>query len=382
MLDKPVVQRLLTKFEFSEKPPEILVKSPGRANIIGEHTDYNQGLVLPFAIDQAIYFFISANRSNTLKIYAADLDEYKEIELENLSYQVTGWSRYFINAMLSLGEYENFGMDIVFGGDLPSGGGISSSSALSCGFLSGVNHLFGLELSMHRIISLASEAENGIGLNGGLMDQTVICKGINDHALKIDFLTDEEEQIPIDLGTHTFYLFNSGQKHELVDSAYNQRRETCKVALEILNESFPSIKSYRDVESVETLKILKGDNYKRALHVFHENKRVGQAIESIKNKDFVQLGKLINESHVSLSKLYEVSTQEIDALVEISNQHEGNLGARIMGGGFGGCTINLYDKPLEDKAMEEILDEYREVTGLEGSIFKVEPSDGVKVIYL
>jgi len=371
---------ILEKFKSTFGNPHIFVKSPGRANIIGEHTDYNNGLVLPFAIDQSISMYLAPNNKKVLRMIAMDIDDQDEVDISSLSYQKNGWQRYFNNSLVAINRTIDSGIDIVFGGNLPQGGGISSSSALTCGFLAGINELFNFGFTQDELIDLASQAENGIGLNGGIMDQTAIIKGKKDHALLIDFNDCSLQYTNIPDSDYHFYLFNSGQKHNLVDTEYNKRRHTCELALKKIRSVDERVETMRDINHYHIDHLLDGQVMKkRCLHVLEENIRVIEASKAISNNNFMQLGSLIQQSHVSLSQNYEVSTTEIDFLVDISQKLPNVKGSRIMGGGFGGCTINLVEGLLDNSQIQKLQEEYLAKTGYSLSAFKVDPSDGVKI---
>lgn len=374
---------ILNHFKDQFGLPQIYVKSPGRANIIGEHTDYNQGLVLPFAVKQCIHLYLKRTNNQKLRVSAIDLNEKEEIEISDLSFCKKGWIRYFINALVALGLDHFSGIDVVFGGNLPQGCGVSSSSAITCGFLAGVNTLFSLDKNIDELIDLASQAENGIGLKGGIMDQTSIFKGEVGHALKIDFLDHSIEKIPLPLSDFQFYLFNSGQKHDLVETEYNDRRETCESALKELALNNPNIQSLRDVtkDDLDTSN-LDSKSKKRVLHVIQENERVIQATQFLKGGTMFELGKLLTESHKSLSNNYEVSTVEIDYLVQRSLQVSNILGGRIMGGGFGGSAIHLVQGKLDEKDIHQLKLDYTHETGLDMEVYEIEASSGLRVVEL
>jgi len=374
---------VLKHFKFRFENPQIYVKSPGRANIIGEHTDYNHGLVLPFAIKQCIHMYIGQNLTNKIRVFASNLNEYEEIDLAQLSFRTDGWSRYFVNSLVACNYDKNVGIDIAFGGDLPQGGGVSSSSAITCGFLGGLNTLFDLGYDIDQLIDLSSQAENGIGLNGGIMDQTSIFKGKKNHALKIDFLDFSVEEVKMPDENFTFYLFNSGQKHNLVETEYNKRRATCEKALNIFKNIKPKIKTLRDITRQDIEEILRDAKIKkRCIHVLEENNRVISGTKVLEDKMYEKLGPLLIESHWSLSKNYEVSTDEIDYLVLRSQKISNILGSRIMGGGFGGCTINLVKGRLSDNQIEKLVLDYKNKTGYSLSIDKICASNGVEIDYL
>jgi len=359
----------------------IMVKAPGRANIIGEHTDYNHGLVLPFAINQGIYFIVSKNQKAKLRITAHDINENYESAINPLEYRTEGWTRYFNNALVALDINLDSGIDVTFGGDLPSGAGVSSSSAITCGFMFAVNHLFRLGHDTRTLILLASQAENGIGLNGGTMDQTSIFRGLQNTALLIDYYHNTITPVELNLGEYQFYLFESGQQHNLVDTAYNKRRATCEEALKLVQAKYPLVDTMRQmslnhVNEVLTISTMK----KRCAHVINENERVRKAQTAIASSDFVQLGNIMLQTHKSLSQSYEVSTKEIDFLVARSQQIKNVLGSRIMGGGFGGCTINLVRDGLTETELQELAMHYKAETGMVMKWHKITPSNGVQLI--
>ena len=375
--------KILAQFNIKFQNPQIYVKSPGRANIIGEHTDYNHGLVLPFAIEQCIHMYIGQNSMGLLRIYAYDIDESTEIHLSKLSFQNSGWTRYFVNALVASRFDQSSGIDVVFGGDLPQGGGVSSSSALTCGFLAGLNTLFNLEFTSDGLIDLASQAENGIGLNGGIMDQTAILKGKHGCALKIDFLDYSIKEFEMPNDEYSFYLFNSGQKHDLVETEYNKRRTTCENALKTIQKFRPNVETLRDISKNDIENHLVDDISKnRCIHVLDENERVRSATKLLQEKKYDALGPLLIESHSSLSNYYEVSTPEIDYLIERSQKISNLLGCRIMGGGFGGCTINFVKGKLTEQDLHKLILDYKEKCSYDLLVHKISASDGVQVSWL
>ncbi len=372
--------KVLEQYNLRFGDPTIFVKSPGRANIIGEHTDYNHGLVFPFAIEQAVCMAIGKNNLGKLRLVALDINEEAEIDLGNISFRNEGWTRYFVNSLVALGYNDDEGIDIVFGGNLPQGGGVSSSSALTCGFLAGINVLFDFEKDIDQLISLASQAENGIGLNGGIMDQTAILKGKEGKALMIDFLDFSVKEYELQSDEYKFYLFNSGQKHNLVDTEYNKRRATCEDAIQQVKQYKDQVQTLRDITLADIEDYLSDDeSKKRCTHVLNENRRVIAASQLIQNGELDGLGKLLLESHKSLSELYEVSTPEVDYLVIQSQKIENILGSRIMGGGFGGCTINFVEGVLSFPDIAKLKLDYAQKTGLELAVYEIKASDGVVV---
>jgi len=229
-----------------------------------------------------------------------------------------------------------------------------------------------------QLINLASQAENGIGLNGGIMDQTAIFKGRQGYALKIDFLDFSIEEVAMPDDAYSFYLFNSGQKHNLVDTEYNKRRATCEKALSIIQSGRKNVETLRDISRQDVDNYLDDDiTKKRCIHVIEENERVVSAIQMLKEKKYDSLGFLLLESHKSLSQNYEVSTPEIDYLVERSQEILNVLGSRIMGGGFGGCTINFVKGKLEDEVIDKLKKDYKQQTELDLDVYEIHPSDGI-----
>lgn len=373
-------ERILEEYKKRFGVPQIYVKSPGRANIIGEHTDYNHGLVFPFAIEQSVGMVIGKNNLKKLRLVALDLGEEYDLDLLDISYRSDGWSRYFINSLMALGYTAADGIDVVFGGNLPRGGGVSSSSALSCGFLAGVNQLCNYELSIDYLISLASQAENGIGLNGGIMDQTAILKGEKGMALLIDFDDFSVKKYQVPTEEYKFYLLNSGQKHNLVDTEYNKRRATCDAAVKQVAKHNNRVKTLRDMTLSDVSQYLSDElSRKRCTHVIEENDRVVAAAQLLESGNVDGLGELLLASHQSLSNNYEVSTPEVDYLIERSQKINNILGSRIMGGGFGGCTINFVKGELADIDVAKLTEDYRNETGLDLEVYEVKASDGVVV---
>lgn len=363
------------------KSDPLLIMAPGRANIIGEHTDYNKGLALPFAINKYVTIAISTNSVRTLDITAHDIDDTYVSEIANLQYQSKGWARYFTNVLVALNLDLNHGLNVSFGGNLPIGIGVSSSSAITCGFVYGLNHLLKLSLSTDQQIEIASKAENGIGLNGGKMDQIAIYKSKKNSAIYINFGQNTQSEVPLDLDNHSFYLIESGQRHSLVETKYNERRSTCESAFKKLKKELPQITTFADVSNTDILNLIADVTTKnRCLHVVNEFKRVEAAKKSILKKDFATLGRLMTDTHYSLSQLYEVSTPEIDWLVEHTLKSENIMGSRIMGGGFGGCTINLCRGTISETDKIQLTNSYKKSTGLDLKLHMIVPSEGISTI--
>tara|TARA_R110002051_G_scaffold292205_2_gene356854 strand:- start:956 stop:2116 length:1161 start_codon:yes stop_codon:yes gene_type:complete len=371
---------------YSNDP--FMVKSPGRVNIIGEHTDYNLGFVLPASIEKSIYFALQKNNSQNLEVEAFLSQPEKIIlPINGTSNSFDSfWGKYFeaILQILLEKKYPIQGMDCVFGGDIPIGFGLSSSAALCCGFTYAVSVALNLKIPREEIALIAQEAEHKIGLNCGLMDQYAVLFGKKSNALFLDCKDLRHSYIPINLKGYSWILINSNIKHELaVDSEYNLRRKSCEEVVKILKKSDQEITSLRDAsmeDLIEIKDLVSEIDFKRAIHVIQENKRVLKMIDALKAGDAKQVGSILLEGHRSLSTEYEVSTKELDFLVEIGQKQEGVLGSRMMGGGFGGCTINLIKDEHEESAVKGIIEAYRLETGIDAIYNHLEIGDSVQLL--
>lgn len=381
MQNLEIQNSIVEKHQFLFGDYHLVVKAPGRVNIIGEHTDYNQGLTLPFAIDQSVYFCIQKNDSDLINIHAHNYNESVTLHFDDLAMISTGWQRYFSNVIFLLRDELSGGLNITFGGDLPIGCGISSSSAIATGFIFALNSLFELNYEKNKVISIASQAENGIGLEGGKMDQTIILMGKSGMAILMDFLKNDTTYIDLKMGSHQFYLIESGQKHNLVETAYNTRRQACTTGLSKVKKTFSEVQSFRDL-SIDVLENsdLTDEEYRLLLHQIEENNRVLQACEAINDQDFEKLGRLISQSHISLSRNYSVSTPEIDQLVNLCMTEEQVLGARIMGGGFGGSIILLADGKITELTANRIIQKYQNDCKLIAKMHRVSPCNGIEIL--
>ncbi len=374
-----IVAELIDSFvkEFGNEP--ILFKSPGRVNIIGEHTDYNDGLVLPFPISQSIFFAISKRADNEVHVHALDLDE-KIILPSKDKWVEDPWMRYFQGAFRVFKEdgYEFSGFNIMTKGDIPFGAGISSSSALTCGFIYAVSELFELGIPKREIVFMASRAENSTGLQGGKMDQFAICMGESGSAILLDCRDYSYELVPASLDHASWVLFNTNVKHNLVDTEYNDRRKDCEDSFEIIKNHHPDLTSIRELTSeilAETVHIISRTQFERLTHVVDENIRVEAMVEAMGGQDLKAMGTLLYESHHSLSELYEVSCEELDFIVSFLKDQHYCHGARMMGGGFGGSVIALINE--NDADYTKLKKEYQKAFNLELDVIPVESGDGV-----
>jgi len=269
------------------------------------------------------------------------------------------------------------GVDIVFASDIPIGAGVSSSSAICCGFIFLLNGLFELKIPLDQQIAIASEAEQGMGLKGGIMDQYSILKGKEGQALLIDCEVNKHQEIPLNLKDHSFVLVNSSVKHNLIDSDYNDRRSEVEEGLAIVKKEKPN-KTFRTLNTNDLKPSAK--NYKRLCHVVNEISRVKEAVDFIENQNYEKLGKLLKASHLSLKDDYEVSCEEVDFLVSEINSYDGVLGSRMMGGGFGGSIITLVDKTFNRQNWNKLSDKYYNSYSLKPEVLEIESSNGVTLI--
>jgi galactokinase len=365
--------------------PEKVVLSPGRINIIGEHIDYNDGYVLPAAIDKIICFAFEKSNSNVSRIIAIDLDDEFEIDVTS-SMELTDnvWTNYIRGVVnqLKLKGFEFEGFNCVFSSNIPVGSGLSSSAALECGFLFGLNELFNLNIKPVDIALMGQSAEHWVGINCGIMDQFSSVMGLENKVIKIDCRTLDYEYHTADFNDYSLILFDSNVKHSLMTSAYNERREQCEEGISIIKNNFPEITSFRDCTEQHILglqHIMSANVFKRCLFVVKEINRVKLACEALDNGKIEALGKLMFETHEGLSKDYEVSCTELDMIVDTLKKEEAVVGSRLMGGGFGGCTINLIKKGHEERIKKELSVLYFDTFGIELKIYDVKIGNGTSL---
>jgi len=365
--------------------PEIIVLSPGRINIIGEHIDYNDGFVLPAAIDKIICFAFRKNESNASRIIAIDLEDELELDLQSpilLSDKV--WTNYIRGVLLQLkkGGFEFQGFDCVFSSNIPVGSGLSSSAALECGLLFGINELFKLNIKPVDIALMGQKAEHWVGINCGIMDQFSSVMGLENKVLKIDCKTLEYEYHNADFNDYSLVLFDSNVKHSLFTSEYNTRRDECEEGLTILKNNFPQINSFRDCTENQVLSVkdkMTTNVFKRSHFVIKEINRVQLACEALDKGNIDVLGELMFETHGGLSTDYEVSCAELDMIVATLKKEEAVIGSRLMGGGFGGCNINLIKKGQEEMIKNKLSALYLDTFGIELRIYDVKIGNGTSL---
>lgn len=360
--------------------PDLITEAPGRVNLIGEHVDYNQGLVLPFAIDSTTKCAIRGRNDEKILISSKQLGEpVFEIELSKLSPKSgPEWTRYFLGVIWSLGISR--GVEILIDSDVPQGAGLSSSAALECSIALALNELFGLEISQVELAQLTQRAENDyVGVPCGIMDQTISLLGKSGNALLIDCRDLSTQQIPLNLESHGLQLLvvDTRAHHALVDGGYAKRRLQCEEVAKFFN-----LKSLRDL-SIEQLKSQENELepilYRRARHVVTEIGRVQSAIKLLQVEDFTSLGETLNQSHESLRDDYEVSCPELDCAVRVARA-TGALGARMVGGGFGGSAIALVKSGEAGSIANAIERSFSESSFKSPRFFSAIPSDGARLI--
>ena len=384
-------EKLLEKFKelFGNADGVSLYFSPGRVNLIGEHTDYNGGHVFPCALTLGTYGAARKRNDRLVHFYSMNLDHLGVIEAsldELVNKKEYNWANYpfgVVWAFAEKGYTLGCGFDMVIWGNIPNGSGLSSSASLEV--LTGVilKDLYGIDaLSMTDLALIGQYSENNFnGCNCGIMDQFAVAMGKKDHAIFLDTSTLNYEYAPVVLEDAKIVITNSKVKHSLVDSAYNQRRQECTDALSEL-QSVVEIKTLGDLDE-ETFEKHKGAikdpiRQKRARHAVKENQRTIQAVAALRAGDITRFGQLMNQSHISLRDDYEVSCEEIDILVDLAWALPGVIGSRITGGGFGGCTVSIVKNEAVDTFTESIGQAYKEKVGHEAEFYIVDIGDGAK----
>lgn len=367
--------------------PTLVINSPGRVNLIGEHTDYNNGFVMPTAIDKTIKFYFKKNGTDSCcSIESLNMDKSFTLDLKDENFISTDWESYIygvISEIKKLGRTLK-GFDCLLWSDLPSGAGVSSSAALECGLAYGLNELFDLKLSKLEIVQLSQRAEhNYVGTKCGIMDQFASVMSKPGHLIKLDCQSLDYENIPFNIDPYKILLLNTNVSHNLATSEYNKRRSECETGAAIIGLRFSSVKSLRDV-TLEMLEVCKNDldpiTYNRCLYVIEENMRVNLASEALQNKDLKTFGEFIYQSHNGLQHLYNVSCEELDFLTDFSKSNPEILGCRMMGGGFGGCTINIIHKDAIADYIEEASKAYWEKFNIKLTAFTTGPSAGTHIL--
>jgi galactokinase len=386
------ISHLLPAFRQSfHSDPEIIIRAPGRVNLIGEHTDYNDGFVLPVAIDRYANLAASKCVSNLATIQSIDFDQtatfrITEIDPKSDRGWITDrshWANYPAGVAWALRENRSIftGLDAVFTSTVPIGAGLSSSAAVEVAFATAWKKLYGLDIEAAALAKLCQHAENDfVGVACGIMDQLISVLGRKDHALFVDCRSLQTEDVPLPQNV-AIVVADTKVERSLASSAYNERRSQCEEATSILKRHDDSILALRDVTPAFLLAHrteLAPIVFKRARHIVTENDRVRAAVSALKRSDLIEVGRLMKASHLSLRDDYEVSCKELDAMVECAWSIEGVIGSRLTGAGFGGCTVSLVKIDQADRFVEELHHAYKKKTGIEPAIYVCNASDGAK----
>lgn len=372
-------QTLRSKFNEVFQKEKLYFFAPGRVNLIGEHTDYNGGHVFPCALSFGTHCVFCKRDDDKIRLYSLNLPQKGVIEtaLNHIGYKKEqDWANYplgMIKTLQNHGYKIDRGFELLFWGDIPSGAGLSSSASIELATAVAVNKAFNLQIPQVELVKMAQEAENKfVGMNCGIMDQFASGMGKEDHAILLDCNTLDYEYVPLNLRGVSIVIINSNKKHALVTSEYNTRRKECEHALKELQQKLP-VKSLGELTEAEFEAnkhlITSGVERRRAKHAVYENQRALKAAAALKKGDLETFGKLMNESHISLRDDYETSAPELDLIAQTAWNVDGVLGARITGGGFGGCAVAL----VKDEAVQPLMDAINRVypakTGLKADFY-------------
>lgn len=380
-----VVEKISNIFKENFSSIPHLYYSPGRINFIGEHIDYNDGYVMPAAIDKGVCYAIALNNTDTMNFQAVDFNDKLTVRIKDVK-KMSDWKNYVlsvVNEFLIKG-LEVKGFDCVFGGNIANGAGISSSAAVEGGLAFGINELFKFGFSRKELALLCQRAEHNFpGVMCGIMDQYANMFGKIDNVILLDTRSVEHRYFPLQLDEYEIVLINTKVHHSLASSEYNVRRKQCEEGLAILKKELGII-SFRDIKSADQLLPFKDKMdekvYDRCKFVVEEINRTQEAAKLLQQNDLHEFGKKMFETHEGLSKLYEVSCPELDFLVAEAKSNKNVIGSRMMGGGFGGCTINLIKKEAVKVFLSNATAAYRKKFQIDPEVIKVKVSDGTHEI--
>jgi galactokinase len=369
---------------FNKEP--LIIGAPGRVNLIGEHTDYNNGFVLPGAVDKRIYVAIAPNNTNTVNVFANQFNETYSFSLD-ITEPHEGWMNYLLGVSYHIQQQGKKigGVDVLIDGDIPVGAGMSSSAALCSAYGFALNELFQLGYSRMDLAFIGQKTEHTfVGVKCGIMDQFASLHGKKGHVVKLDCRSLEYEYIPFDFPEYKIVLVNSMVSHSLAGSEYNVRRQQCEEGVAILKKHYADITSLRDIEPARLLQHkdeLPAIVFDRCSYVVYEKERLLAGCEALKKNDLAAFGKLMYATHEGLSKKYSVSCTELDFLVERAQPIAGVMGARMMGGGFGGCTINIVQTDAVASFTEKIQQAFHSLFKKTPDVYVTQIEDGTKVLH-
>ncbi|MBD8390278.1 galactokinase [Dysgonomonas sp. BGC7] len=375
--------KIQEKFKSLYGNDGVMYTSPGRINLIGEHTDYNGGFVLPGAIDKAMYCIIKPNGTDKVRAFALDLEESAEFGLGENDLPAKSWAKYIYGVcreIIKKGK-EVKGFDTVFAGDVPLGAGMSSSAALESCFGFAINDQYSLGLDRFELALIGQATEhNYVGVKCGIMDQFASCFGKEGSLIRLDCRSLEYEYVPFDPKGYRLVLVNTCVAHELASSAYNKRRQSCENVAAAIKKHHPEVELLRDANLdmlKEVANEVSAEDYIRAEFVIEEIQRLLDACAALEKGDYETVGKKMYETHIGLSRKYEVSCEELDFLNDIAREC-GVAGSRVMGGGFGGCTINLVKDELHDGFIKRAMESYEQKFKIKPKVYDVIIKDGAR----